>query len=284
MASGTAKSGETAEEPAASVAAAQPELVLDVVNLRKQYPVRRNLLDVVTRKAPQTVQAVNEISFQIQRRETLGLVGESGSGKSTAARCIVGLAARDGGDVRLLDMPLPAALAHRDKRMLRHLQMVLQSPDEALNPYLSVGDTLRRPLMRLAGKSRAEADQGVARLLALVRLSPTYMNRMPDQLSGGEKQRVAIARAFASQPDLLLLDESVSGLDVSVQATILNLLNKLQQEKECAYLFISHDQLPGRCHCGNLPRAPDGSGPDPSGLGTTFPPLYRGAAFGDSSA
>jgi peptide/nickel transport system ATP-binding protein len=241
MASGTAKSGETAEEPAASVAAAQPELVLDVVNLRKQYPVRRNLLDVVTRKAPQTVQAVNEISFQIQRRETLGLVGESGSGKSTAARCIVGLAARDGGDVRLLDMPLPAALAHRDKRMLRHLQMVLQSPDEALNPYLSVGDTLRRPLMRLAGKSRAEADQGVARLLALVRLSPTYMNRMPDQLSGGEKQRVAIARAFASQPDLLLLDESVSGLDVSVQATILNLLNKLQQEKECAYLFISHD-------------------------------------------
>jgi peptide/nickel transport system ATP-binding protein len=106
---------------------------------------------------------------------------------------------------------------------------------------MRVGDTLRRPLMRLAGRSRQEADKEVERLLSSVKLSPSYVDRLPDQLSGGEKQRVAIARAFASQPDLLLFDESVSGLDVSVQAAILNLLTELQQETESAYLFISHD-------------------------------------------
>jgi peptide/nickel transport system ATP-binding protein len=215
--------------------------VLEVEGLRKEYEIDRSLLQLLSRQSVQKVMAVNSVDFQIRRHETLGLVGESGSGKSTVARCIIGLIERDGGEICLLDMPLARSLAQRDEGVLRHLQMVLQSPDDALNPYMSVGDALRRPLMRLAGYSRAEAEAGVAQLLTAVKLSPNYVARMPDQLSGGEKQRVAIARAFASQPDLLIFDESVSGLDVSVQAAILNMLNELQQQHRSAYLFISHD-------------------------------------------
>jgi peptide/nickel transport system ATP-binding protein len=119
--------------------------------------------------------------------------------------------------------------------------MVFQNADEALNPYRTVGDILRRPLVRLSGLSHGEANAKVSTLLRAVKLDPAYAQRLPGQLSGGEKQRVAIARAFATQPDLLVLDESVSGLDVSVQATVLNLLGSLQLEHGSAYLFISHD-------------------------------------------
>jgi peptide/nickel transport system ATP-binding protein len=125
--------------------------------------------------------------------------------------------------------------------VLRRVQMVFQNPDEALNPYRTVGQTLMRTLGRLASLSKAEARQRAGELLAAVKLDPSYLERLPGQLSGGEKQRVAIARAFASQPDLLLFDESVSALDVSVQAAILNLLSELQEKGQTAYLFISHD-------------------------------------------
>ena len=119
--------------------------------------------------------------------------------------------------------------------------MVFQNPEEALNPHRTVGDVLQRPLERLMGLSKPEARQQAGRLLEAVRLSPSYLDRTPGQLSGGEKQRVAIARAFASNPDVLILDELVSALDVSVQASILNLLTELQSERGSAYLFISHD-------------------------------------------
>lgn len=233
-----------ARQPVTAVAAT-PDLaagtVLAVTDLHKAYPVPRTPMAVLQGRPGQSVQAVDGVDLQIRRSETLGLVGESGSGKSTAARCIIGLIERTGGDVELLDIPLAPRLADRDVALLSHLQMVLQSPDEALNPYMTVGETLRRPLRRLAGASRATAETRAAQLLSAVKLSPNYVERMPDQLSGGEKQRVAIARAFASQPDLLLFDESVSGLDVSVQAAILNLLNELQRQHSSAYLFISHD-------------------------------------------
>jgi peptide/nickel transport system ATP-binding protein len=218
-----------------------PDVVLNVEDLEKHFPIQRSLGQVLAGQPPRTIRAVDGVALQGRRGQTLGLVGESGSGKTTLARCIIGLTERTGGDISLLDIPLARGLSERDRDLLRRLQMVFQNPEEALNPYLTVGAMLRRPLMRLAGLSRAEADAGVAQLLTVVKLSPDYARRMPDQISGGEKQRVAIARAFASHPELLLFDEAVSALDVSVQASILNLLNELQAERQSSYLFISHD-------------------------------------------
>ena len=215
--------------------------VLDAVHVDKSFPIGRSLAQMLRREPGAQVHAVDDVSLQAGRGRTLGIVGESGSGKTTVARCIVGLVTRDGGDVTLLGLPLAPDLNDRDREMLQRLQMVFQNPDDALNPYRTVGETLRRPLMHLAGASREEADVRVVELLTAVRLGPDFTDRLPSQLSGGEKQRVAIARVFATRPDLVIFDESVSALDVSVQATILNLINDLQAERDSAYLFISHD-------------------------------------------
>ncbi|MCB0256591.1 MAG: ABC transporter ATP-binding protein [Anaerolineae bacterium] len=209
--------------------------------LVKHFPVRRTLAEALRRTPARQVHAVDGVSLQIGQQRTLGLVGESGSGKTTAARCIVGLVERTGGQVTLFDIALAPGLDQREAAVLRRLQMVFQNPEEALNPHRTVGDVLQRPLMRLMGLSAGEARQQAGELLEAVRLSSAYLDRTPGQLSGGEKQRVAIARAFASNPDVLILDESVSALDVSVQASILNLLTELQAEQGSAYLFISHD-------------------------------------------
>lgn len=217
------------------------ELVLEVSELEKRFPLRRGLGELIAGRPAAAVSAVAGVDLSIRRRRTLGLVGESGSGKSTLARCIIGLITPTGGSMKLLDIPLQPRLSQRGEKVLRRLQMVFQNADEALNPYLTVGASLRRPLERLAGASSADLGERLAALLEAVRLSTDYADRYPSELSGGEKQRVAIARAFASEPDLLLFDESVSGLDVSVQASILNLLSGLQLERESAYLFISHD-------------------------------------------
>lgn len=217
------------------------EDVLEVRGLEKRFAVNRSALDVLLRRPGEQVRAVDGIDLEVPRGATLGLVGESGSGKSTLSRTVIGLHEASSGTMELLDMPLAPGLGERDPEVLKRLQMVFQSTDEALNPYRTVGQTLRRPFMRLGGLDREEADTRVRELLEQVKLNPEYVSRLPEQLSGGEKQRVAIARAFASQPDLLLFDESVSGLDVSVQAAILNLLSELQEENETAYLFISHD-------------------------------------------
>jgi peptide/nickel transport system ATP-binding protein len=215
--------------------------VLNVKDLSVHFDLHRSLGEILTAQPSRKVQAVNRISLSIAPGKTIGLVGESGSGKTTLARAVVGLLERTEGEIELLGFPLPARLSRRNLETLRHLQMVFQNPDEALNPYLSVGISLRRPLITLLKKSEREADAMVRDLLAAVRLPPEYAGRMPGQLSGGEKQRVAIARAFASHPDLLLADEPVSSLDVSVQASILNLLNELQSEQGSSMLFISHD-------------------------------------------
>jgi peptide/nickel transport system ATP-binding protein len=227
--------------PAFAAAGKRAEPVLAVHELTKRFDQPRSLADLLAGRPVRQVRAVDGVSMQICRGRTLGLVGESGSGKTTLARCIVGLAERSSGDVTLLDLPLAPSLSQRDPATLRRLQMVFQNPDEALNPYRTVGQTLTRTLSRLARLGKAGARQRAGQLLTLVKLDPSYLDRLPGQLSGGEKQRVAIARAFASQPDLLLFDESVSALDVSVQAAILNLLSDLQTEGQTAYLFISHD-------------------------------------------
>jgi peptide/nickel transport system ATP-binding protein len=230
-------------EPATAKAqaTATEAVVLELKGVAKHYPLGRSLGDWLARRPPKRVQALARVGLSLRRQRTLGLVGESGSGKSTLARCVVGLSEADSGELVLFGAALPHTLNARDTTTLRRLQMVFQNADEALNPYRTVGSILRRPLTRLGKLKGKQADARVGELLRAVKLDPSYASRLPAELSGGEKQRVAIARAFATEPDLILFDESVSGLDVSVQAAILNLLQELQHERDSAYLFISHD-------------------------------------------
>jgi len=214
---------------------------LDIKQVSVYFSLPRSFQDIFSRRPARKVRAVDEVSFSVQNGKTVGLVGESGSGKTSLARAVVGLVEYSSGNIDLLNVPLPSKLSRRSLETLRHLQMVFQNPEDALNPYLTVGTSLRRPIMILAKKTAQEADAEVERLLAAVRLPSEYAMRMPGQLSGGEKQRIAIARAFATHPELLIADEPVSSLDVSVQASILNLLNRLQVEEGSALLFISHD-------------------------------------------
>ena len=215
--------------------------VLDLQDLNVTFDLRRSLSQVLSRTPAEQVRAVSGVDITIPKGKTLGLVGESGSGKTSLARAVIGLEASDSSKMRSLELDLPSGLSGRTQEMMRQLQIIFQNPDEALNPYRSVGDTLRRPLVKLRKMSGEEADREVIRLLASVRLPTSYAQRRPDQLSGGEKQRVAIARTLAANPDLLIADEPVSALDVSVQASILNLLNELQTEHGIGTLFISHD-------------------------------------------
>lgn len=219
----------------------QPEPLLKIRGLSKRFPLPRSPLEWLRRRPVRQVRAVDDIDLHLNKGRTLGLVGESGSGKTTVARCVIGLTPRSDGEITLLNLPLAPRLAQRDRAVLQRLQIVFQNPDEALNPYMTVGQTLGRALRRLGGVAAHEVNRHVADLLAAVKLRPEYAQRLPGQLSGGEKQRAAIARAFAARPDLLIFDESVSALDVSVQASILNLLTELQTQAESAYLFITHD-------------------------------------------
>ena len=186
--------------------------------------------------------ACDDVSIDIRRGETLALVGESGSGKSTTARCIMGLEQPTSGDVLLDGSPLPARAHQRSRALRRRIQIVFQNPDGSLNGRRTIGDTLRRPLL-IHGRAstKAAADALGRELLASVDLPAEYLRRYPQELSGGEKQRVAIARALACEPDLIVCDEPVSALDVSVQSTILELCRRLQAEKGVAFLFITHD-------------------------------------------
>ncbi|MFW5714491.1 MAG: dipeptide ABC transporter ATP-binding protein, partial [Brevefilum sp.] len=217
----------------------EPVLTLEEVEV--YFSENRSLVDILRGKSKPNVKAVDGVSMDIPRGKTLGLVGESGSGKTTLARAIVGLAEHTGGKLVLFDLELPPGLNGRAFEMMCDLQIIFQDPEESLNPYMSVGEALRRPVMRLRGQSQDEADETVAKLLKAVHLSPEFAGRLPGEMSGGEKQRVSLARAFAPNPDLIIADEPVSSLDVSVQASILNLFNELQTKNEIANLFISHD-------------------------------------------
>ena len=217
------------------------ETLMQVSDLTKHFPVERNLRELLGRIKPSPIRAVDGVDFQLRAGQTLGLVGESGSGKTTLARLIIGLEERSGGKLELLGMDVRNSVRERSQDVLSKLQMVFQNPQNSLNPYLSVRQAIRRPLIKLRGFSSAEADAETLALLERVNLRAEYAERYPDELSGGEKQRVAIARAFASDPDLIVCDEPVSALDVSVQSAVLNLLAALQDDHGSAYLFISHN-------------------------------------------
>jgi peptide/nickel transport system ATP-binding protein len=187
------------------------------------------------------VVAVDGISLEIPPGVTVGLVGESGSGKSTLARAIAGLEPLDSGALDWHEQPLARTVEQRPRSVLRELQMVFQDPDSTLNPRHTVRTLLERSIRRLTNLDARARRERAVELLAAVDMEPRYLAARPAELSGGQRQRVAIARAFAGSPALVLCDEPTSALDASVQATILNLLARLQHEQGSAYLFISHD-------------------------------------------
>jgi len=233
---------ETPGQPAADRPGADPHgddrvPVLSVRDLRKEFPIRTEGL---IRRTIGAVKAVDGVSFDLYPGETLALVGESGCGKSTTGRCILRLIEPTAGSVSYNGRDV---LAMQDKEMRalrRDLQIVFQDPYASLNPRLSIGSLLTEPMM-LHGTGKKAAQAKARDLLDLVRLRPEHMNRFPHEFSGGQRQRIGIARSLALDPDVLILDEPVSALDVSVQAGVLNLLTKLQDELQLAYLFIAHD-------------------------------------------
>lgn len=218
-----------------SVEAGKP--ILDVRNLSKRFDIKKGLLSKVTGR----VHAVEGISFAIRAGETLALVGESGSGKSTTGRCVIGLAKPSAGTIELHGRSIvegdAAALRERRKRM----QMVFQDPYASLNPRMRIADSIAEPLLVQGKSSRQAIAARVDELLENVGLTATMRDRFPHEFSGGQRQRICIARALSLGPELLVADEAVSALDVSIKAQIINLLLDLQRRMKLAFLFISHD-------------------------------------------
>ncbi|MGI9335688.1 MAG: ABC transporter ATP-binding protein [Gammaproteobacteria bacterium] len=214
----------------------EPESVLSVRGLNKTYGGRASLFG----KRAREVHAVKGVSLEVPRGHSLALVGESGSGKSTLARCIVGLESPESGEIRL-DGENIAGLSHKDMRRYRSkVQMVFQDPFASLNPRHKVGDIIGLGPM-LQGASRSQAWMRARELLDMVGLQPDAVERYPHEFSGGQRQRIGIARALATEPKLILADEPVSALDVSVQKQVLELLDELRQRLHLSMLFITHD-------------------------------------------
>lgn len=237
----------------AAVRGGEREPLLTVQGLKTYYVQEESaLIRLVRRGEKRYVKAVDNVSCEVQPQKTLGVVGESGCGKTTLAKCIAGLVAPSGGKIEFMEMDISKTVERRDRDLLRELQMVFQNPDSTLNPSHTVGQAIGRPLRLFGTVPRSEIDQEVHRLLRAVKLDESYIHRRPDQLSGGEKQRVAIARAFAGGPSLVLCDEPVSSLDVSVQAAILNLLLEFQRSHGTSMLFISHDLSVVRYLCDHI--------------------------------
>jgi peptide/nickel transport system ATP-binding protein/oligopeptide transport system ATP-binding protein len=228
---------ETQAEPAESPVA-EPVPLLKVTDLVKHFPIRGGSL---FKRTVGEVQAVSGVSFHLHAGETLGLVGESGCGKSTTGRAVLQLHRPTSGSVQYQGVEL-TTLGHRAMRPLRRdLQIVFQDPYASLNPKMPVNDIIGEPLKVHGLWERKSGLDRVAELLRLVGLNPEHGNRYPHELSGGQRQRIGVARALALDPKLIVLDEPVSALDVSVQAGVVNLFEELQERLQLAYLFIAHD-------------------------------------------
>ena len=212
--------------------------LLQVTDLRKEFPVKSGFL---IERVSHTVNAVDGVSFKIEEGETLGLVGESGSGKSTTGYCILQLLKPTAGSIRYQGKELTGLGRGELRRMRREMQIVFQDPYSSLDPRMTVGDIVAEPLEVHGVGTRRNRRSRVRELLDVVGFNPDYENRYPHEFSGGQRQRVGVARALALNPSLIVCDEPVSALDVSIQAQILNLLKDLQRDFGLTYLFISHD-------------------------------------------
>jgi len=218
--------------------AAQDGALLTVTDLQKYFPVRKGIL---WEKTVGYVKAVDGVSFAIPAGKTLGLVGESGSGKSTAGYCILQLVKPTGGSIRFQDVELTELKREDLRKMRQDMQIVFQDPYSSLDPRMTVGRIVAEPLEVHGIGTRRGRTETVRRLLEVVGFNPNFTNRYPHEFSGGQRQRIGIARALALNPKLIICDEPVSALDVSIQAQILNLLKDLQRDFGLTYLFISHD-------------------------------------------
>jgi oligopeptide transport system ATP-binding protein len=214
------------------------EVILDVKNLVKHFPITKGF---IFQKQVGAVKAVDNVSFSIRQGETLGLVGESGCGKTTTGRVILRLMEPTSGDVQFENQNVFKLGKEELRRMRRNMQIIFQDPYSSLNPRMTVGDIIGEPLEIHNLARGKEKVRRVQELLEVVGLSPYHANRYPHEFSGGQRQRIGIARALAVNPKLIICDEPVSALDVSIQAQVLNLLQELQKEFGLTYLFIAHD-------------------------------------------
>jgi oligopeptide transport system ATP-binding protein len=210
--------------------------LLEVRHLVKEFARARGFF-----RSPSTLRAVDDVSFTIGEGETFGLVGESGSGKTTTGRCILRLIEPTSGEVRFRGEDVLGFTRSRLREARRDMQIVFQDPYSSLNPRMRAGDIVEEPLVIHRAGRKAERLDRVAELFELVGLDPAHMPRYPHQFSGGQRQRIGLARALALNPSLVIADEPVSALDVSVQAQVVNLLMELQSRLQLTYLFIAHD-------------------------------------------
>ena len=224
--------------PPAGSGASQDGMLLTVQDLEKHFPVRKGL---IIERTVGHVKAVDGVSFSIPAGKTLGLVGESGSGKSTTGYCILQLTKPTSGSIRFDGKELTKLSGEQLRKVRQDMQIVFQDPYSSLDPRMTVGNIVSEPLEVHGMGTRKSRRETVRRLLEVVGFNPNFTNRYPHEFSGGQRQRIGIARALALSPKLIVCDEPVSALDVSIQAQILNLLKDLQRDFGLTYLFISHD-------------------------------------------
>lgn len=214
------------------------KVLLQVEHLVKYFPISKG---IIFRRQVGAVHAVDDISFVVHEGETLGLVGESGCGKSTTGRTILQLYRPTSGKVLFEGIDLVGIKGEELRKKRRQMQMIFQDPYASLNPRLTVGEIIGEPMIIHKMGQGKEIDERVEQLLTLVGLNPAFANRYPHEFSGGQRQRIGVARALCLQPSLIICDEPISALDVSIQAQVVNLLEDLQEQLNLTYLFIAHD-------------------------------------------
>ncbi len=212
--------------------------LIDVRDLKMHFPLTRG---IVLQRVVGYVRAVDGVSFSIERGQTLGLVGESGSGKTTIGRTIVRLYKPTAGQMLFDDKDLATMSGEELRQARQRVQMIFQDPFASLNPRYTIGSLISEPMHIYKVASNAEIRERTAELLRVVGLRPEYIDRYPHEFSGGQRQRIAVARALSINPEFVIADEPVSALDVSIRAQVLNLLQRLQQQFNLTYLFVSHD-------------------------------------------